>query len=370
MKKLFLALTAIILVSFSSFGQNYTGSDSIAKWSVTLSGGSMLFYGDIRQYGIYPVGKHSYPNISERKGGFGLAVNRKLSPIFSVQAQFQNGKLSGFKRSADAYFNTSFNEYGVNGIINFIKLFFPNMENQNITIYGLLGVGMINFKSIEKSISTDNVISSYGYEINGQKQKRTTEILFPVGLGAKYSINKQLDAGIEIIMNNVNTDKLDACIVPRSAKDKYGYTCVTLTYKIAQSTFAKLFKKKKVAEKDSDGDGVPDKIDKCPNTPAYATVDANGCPFDTDGDGVPDYHDKCPNTPKDVKVDSVGCPIDSDGDHVPDYLDKCPNTPKGAKVDAVGCPVDSDGDGVPDYLDKCPFTPKGTKVDAQGCPIN
>ena len=59
---------------------------------------------------------------------------------------------------------------------------------------------------------------------------------------------------------------------------------------------------------------------------------------DSDGDGVGDSKDKCPNTPKGVKVDSVGCPIDSDGDGVPDYLDKCPNTPKGMPVDAEGCP--------------------------------
>ncbi len=30
---------------------------------------------------------------------------------------------------------------------------------------------------------------------------------------------------------------------------------------------------------------------------------------DSDGDGVPDYMDKCPNTPAGVQVDSVGCPI-------------------------------------------------------------
>jgi len=119
---------------------------------------------------------------------------------------------------------------------------------------------------------------------------------------------------------------------------------------------------------DADGDGVPDHLDKCPNTPKGVAVDANGCPPDSDGDGVPDYLDKCPNTPAGMKVDSRGCPIDSDGDGVPDNMDKCPNTPAGVKVDADGCPLDSDGDGVPDYLDKCPNTPKGVPVDSEGCP--
>ena len=120
---------------------------------------------------------------------------------------------------------------------------------------------------------------------------------------------------------------------------------------------------------DADGDGVPDHLDKCPDTPKGVEVDAVGCPIDSDGDGVPDYLDKCPGTAKGVEVDAKGCPIDSDGDGVPDDIDKCPGTPRGVKVDARGCPVDSDGDGVPDHLDKCPGTPRGVPVDDSGCPI-
>jgi OOP family OmpA-OmpF porin len=118
---------------------------------------------------------------------------------------------------------------------------------------------------------------------------------------------------------------------------------------------------------DSDGDGVPDRLDKCPNTPPGVTVYSDGCPTDLDQDGVPDYLDKCPGTPHGVSVNSEGCPIDSDGDGVPDNLDQCPGTPTGTQVGPNGCPIDSDGDGVPDYLDKCPNTPPGTKVDANGC---
>jgi len=62
--------------------------------------------------------------------------------------------------------------------------------------------------------------------------------------------------------------------------------------------------------------------------------------------------------------------IDSDGDGVPDNLDKCPNTPRGVKVDKNGCAIDSDGDGVPDYLDKCPNTLKGMEVNQNGCAIS
>lgn len=120
---------------------------------------------------------------------------------------------------------------------------------------------------------------------------------------------------------------------------------------------------------DSDGDGVSDSMDRCPNTPAGADVDAYGCELDSDGDGVKDSADECPNTPTGVQVDSRGCSLDSDGDGVTDDRDECPNTPAGARVDERGCELDSDGDGVVDRLDECPNTAAGDPVDRRGCTL-
>jgi outer membrane protein OmpA-like peptidoglycan-associated protein len=120
---------------------------------------------------------------------------------------------------------------------------------------------------------------------------------------------------------------------------------------------------------DSDGDAVFDGLDQCPDTPKGATVDAKGCPSDADADGVFDGIDTCADTPKGATVDAKGCPSDTDADSVYDGIDQCPNTPAGASVDAKGCPNDADNDGVPDGLDKCPGTAIGLKVDKDGCPI-
>jgi OOP family OmpA-OmpF porin len=59
--------------------------------------------------------------------------------------------------------------------------------------------------------------------------------------------------------------------------------------------------------------------------------------IDTDGDGVPDSLDQCPDTPADVEVDEFGCPLDGDMDGVFDYLDDCLYTPFGAHVNEYGC---------------------------------
>ena len=110
---------------------------------------------------------------------------------------------------------------------------------------------------------------------------------------------------------------------------------------------------------DRDADGIQDSADACPDDKGLAEF--NGCP-DTDGDGIIDSEDEC----VDVKGTKImkGCP-DADGDGVADKDDECP-TVKGAKENK-GCPwPDTDGDGVADKDDKCP-TVKGT-VANNGCP--
>ncbi len=114
---------------------------------------------------------------------------------------------------------------------------------------------------------------------------------------------------------------------------------------------------------DKDGDGVPDTLDRCPDVPG--PKENFGCPWpDTDGDGIPDKDDKCPTEfgPK----ENQGCPDrDTDGDGLIDRLDRCPLV--AGPAENGGCPwADRDGDGVPDKDDKCPDEP-GPK-DNEGCP--
>ena len=85
--------------------------------------------------------------------------------------------------------------------------------------------------------------------------------------------------------------------------------------------------------------------------------------------GMREMFPECGDVVVEVEEMEVMAPLDSDGDGVPDDRDQCPNTPAGVAVDAVGCPLDSDGDGVPDFRDRCPGTPLGNKVDADGCDI-
>ncbi|OIQ27730.1 MAG: cell envelope biogenesis protein OmpA [Bacteroidetes bacterium MedPE-SWsnd-G2] len=97
--------------------------------------------------------------------------------------------------------------------------------------------------------------------------------------------------------------------------------------------------------KDTDGDGIFDKDDACPEVPGLEAF--NGCP-DSDGDGVEDAKDDCPNQAG--LAEFGGCP-DSDGDGVMDKNDACPDVPGLKQFN--GC-ADTDGDGVADPQDNCP----------------
>lgn len=99
--------------------------------------------------------------------------------------------------------------------------------------------------------------------------------------------------------------------------------------------------------KDTDGDKIYDKDDKCPDT--FGLVEFNGCP-DSDDDGIIDSEDDCPEDHGLKEFN--GCP-DTDEDGIPDNEDDCPDDY--GLEEFNGCP-DSDGDGIKDSADDCPET--------------
>ncbi len=123
-----------------------------------------------------------------------------------------------------------------------------------------------------------------------------------------------------------------------------------------------------IGDVDSDGDGVCDGKDECPNNPDKSEAGMCGCDInDSDGDWVCDPDDICPGW-NDKR--------DDDNDGVPNGCDACPGSDDRADMDGDGIPDgcdscmmgDADNDGVCDNIDVCMGFDDRIDTDNDGIP--
>lgn len=337
MKNRLLILTFVIMAPLFLYAQN---ADN--KW------GGALYFGVEEYNGDMANEFYSF----EQGYAVGAGLARYLNPSFDVLLHFYYDKTranDGGSLGAPTWLNFSTHMFNLNLLA---KYKFANgyllKEEAVVAPYLLGGLGGVFFNA--------SGVGEYGsYQDNTFMRPNLYG-----GVGVNLRLHPMVSLAVQTALMAPFTDEADGVTgavvtAPNSTNDFFLQNSVSLRITPGKS------------KKDSDGDGVPDKLDKCPDTPPGVKVDANGCPLDSDGDGVADYLDKCPDTPPGITVDADGCPLDRDGDGVPDYQDECPDD--AGPLMLKGCP-DSDGDGVPDKDDRCPDTPKGWKVDRFGCPLD
>lgn len=197
-----------------------------------------------------------------------------------------------------------------------------------------------------------------------------------LGAGVALDLSRSWTMGLELGARTAGSDYLDGVSLSGNPNKPDWYWFAGLNIAL------------RLGKKDTDGDGIADKVDKCPETPGFGRT--NGCP-DADHDGIADNDDACPH--KYGVITLGGCPVkDVDNDSIPDVDDQCPTIPGLAQFhgcpdtdgDGIedrqdscatvaglpefhGCP-DTDGDGIEDKLDACP-TEKGPLEYYYGCPV-
>ncbi len=231
---------------------------------------------------------------------------------------------------------------GVGGVFNDYDGFYGGSDFGLSGLIGLKGYFTDRW-AVRTDLTVDHVPSpvNEGLTVNAQQVDKHTNWTLTMGLSVDIGDGRARDTDGDGVL-----DRVDTC------------TGTPLGVRVDASG----------CRLDGDSDGVYDEDDSCLNTPRGVRVDAEGCRVDSDGDGVFDEQDRCASTPSGVRVDATGCRVDTDGDGVFDEQDRCASTPSGVRVDATGCRVDTDGDGVFDEQDRCASTPRGTEVDASGCP--
>ncbi len=354
------ATLLVVMAMFATFAVKAQNTDY--KWGVGVQGTFNDYKGDV-------ANDFSFTNF-ENMGG-AISLGRYLNSSFDVV-----GRLSLFgveSGSNKAGWSNVKVDIGFINATAALKYKFNNgyifKEDAFLAPYVVLGTGL----------SFVNLNSRFPGNVAFKDDKEIGQHFY-YGAGLNIRINPRWTVNLETSVFYAMKDFYDG-LADREKdadfyNDKFLQNSIGVTYNFG-------------AKVDTDGDGVADKRDECPGTPAGVAVDKDGCPVDTDGDGIADYRDACPllagtvkgcpDSDRDGVADKddrcpnvkgvaqfAGCP-DTDGDGVQDSEDACPDV-RGLK-ELKGCP-DSDGDGVVDSKDKCPYTKPGYKVDANGCALD
>jgi len=258
------------------------------------------------------VGVNSINADDFEKSGYklsSLSLSRYIFNNFSLGVNYSNNNIE--ISNEDLYY------YSIDGIIKYSIPVDSKILGVKVDPYLSAGYGLVNFGEGDVSFGSKN--TSYGPSL---------------GAGVDFQISKNI--------------ALNTGISYKSLDEKNAYSNLQHVVGI----------KFNFGKGDSDGDGVPDKKDHCPDHPGL--IELNGCP-DSDGDGIPDINDSCPQK---AGINGESCP-DSDGDGLNDDRDNCP-TEAGPESNG-GCKLaDLDNDGIPNIDDKCPNEP-GSK-EFNGCP--
>ncbi|WP_051290998.1 hypothetical protein [Pedobacter glucosidilyticus] len=315
--KFFLALTLFVSSTTLTFAQETTnstaktfgGRDQYRTWSVGIHGGALT-----------PVvligGSDDYTNW-DANFGYGISLNKQVAHAFSLQLNAVFGTLSG--NNADApggrigdyrSFDTQIG-FGIDlrGVANVATIDFLKRENAlNFNI----STGMGTLAYAPSYINQANALVDWKGRAGSSGDKDFIKSVYiPVGVGAKFKVSEVVSFNIGYTMNFLDADNLDATYGKENSKDKFSYTHAGLEFALGSKTKPNLTWANPVATmydelKDST---LREDVNKLKDRTTKAEQDVQDLKKDSDGDGVADHLDKCPNTPAGTKVDGSGCAL-------------------------------------------------------------
>jgi OOP family OmpA-OmpF porin len=243
--------------------------------------------------------------------GFGVTLREKLAHAFSLQMDFNGGKVegnnansaTGIKYSARG-FSTTYYSGSLSGLVNVGGVdFIRRKEAVNFYLSAGAGLAFYSHSYIDASGISKVFTNKNGsiHIVAGQ--------FFPVGGIIKFRLSEALAFNAGYTMNffdNYNFNDLQT--YPHKSHYSYGYGGLEYTFgtsakpnldwvNAAALLYNELYDiavRKDIktlngriknieaavnpVKKDVDGDGVADQFDKCPNTPPGSVVDGSGCP--------------------------------------------------------------------------------------------
>jgi len=317
----------------SSSAKVFGGRSQYRTWNLGINAGVMAPL-------VAIGGSNDFTNWSPSLG-YGATLRKQLGHAFGIEGALQAGKLTYDNDGATINLGSGPRTDGVTQITAAVSLMavanvatvdFLRRENA-VNFIVKAGIGATAYHWDEINPNSTPAANSYGPD---RDRKNIRNQFVPVGAAVKFKVSERVNFDLGYTMNFLDADDLDGTKGKGFTKDKWSYTSAGLEFSLGSSAkpnldwvnpLALMYDELKdptlrqevealkgrvsaleAADllKDSDGDGVADKLDKCPNTEAGIKVDGSGCPLDVDADGVPDSKDACPTVKGTAALN--GCP--------------------------------------------------------------
>jgi len=242
--------------------------------------------------------------------GYGADLRYQLTHAFSIQLEYYGGKVGGNDNGGTkdgvygvykgTSFSTPFNSFSLGGMFDIGSISFLHRQN-GLLLYGTAGAGLAFYTPTFTATSTG---ASETYPNN------VKALDAPLGAGLKFKLSDALALNLGYTVTFLQAYNFSG-FKTYPEFNEYGYTYAGLEYTFGTKSKPNIEWVNPVAtmydelydaalrqevealktrvgnvetavndlKKDSDGDGVSDQFDKCPNTPAGTVVDGSGCPL-------------------------------------------------------------------------------------------
>ncbi len=332
-KKTAVAATLVAALGFAGTAQAqqvFGGRSQYRTWSIGVQGGITTpnnvigggnAFGQKVGYFQNKVGEY-----------YGLTVRKQFSHLFGLEVEANRGKIKTYNHdlSGPAIENsrgarsveTSVNwAASLNGVFQLGTIDFLRRENA-VNFYAKVGLGAMAYNPVQYAnndfsgtVVYDNsgkwgegIIGDRDKNDDGRDNKLTAFV--PVGVGAKFKLSEVVALNLGYTMNFAD-DQIYGPARQSSYKGKFSTVMAGLEFTLGSKdkqnlTFANpvatLYDELKDPSLRNEVEALKQRVSTLEGT-------VNTLSADADGDGVSDKFDKCPGTPAGTPVDGSGCPI-------------------------------------------------------------
>ncbi|MET4142298.1 OmpA family protein [Pedobacter sp. UYP1] len=282
-------------------------AQQFSTWSIGVNAGVLT--------PTSPLGGHNDFSKNTSSFGYGLYVKKQFTSYFSLKLDGIRGKLKGDNSKAfndgkgvaivggNSKFETELNyAASLSAEVNMFNIdLFRKQDALQLYVTG--GAGLAGYKP---KVTAGNVTTEYPKDVK--------ELIIPVGLGARFKVSDKVNFNLGWSVYFVDGDNLDGTQRTARHSDKFSYASAGLEFALGKgkqlafsnpvaASYDEAVQAKNIAN------SLKSDLDAQKSENAKLRTEMSDLLKDTDGDGVADKLDKCPNTPSGTVVDGAGCPL-------------------------------------------------------------